>query len=190
MAHAWQERGFFGGHTALDFINAVDDEEKARTLNALPDWPTLIEWCLRSGVLTESEANGFSTLERRLHGDLMDLREDAYAVLSARAAGKESPAAALESLGGWMRDAIDRSTLDPTDLEWRPKDGLGPDVIRVRLGLAFHDLLSRADLTRLKECRRCTGLFLDHGRGRGRQWCRMSACGNRTKVERHRGKAG
>jgi predicted RNA-binding Zn ribbon-like protein len=54
------------------------------------------------------------------------------------------------------------------------------------LVLSLHDLLRRDDLVRLRECRRCTHLFLDHGRGRGRRWCAMARCGNRAKTEAFR----
>jgi predicted RNA-binding Zn ribbon-like protein len=54
------------------------------------------------------------------------------------------------------------------------------------LVLSLHDLLRRDDLVRLRECRRCTHLFLDLGRGRGRRWCAMARCGNRAKTEAFR----
>ncbi|MGH6819514.1 MAG: CGNR zinc finger domain-containing protein [Methylocella sp.] len=41
----------------------------------------------------------------------------------------------------------------------------------------------------MRECGRCTGLFLHHGRGLGRRWCRMNTCGNRAKIERFRSKS-
>jgi predicted RNA-binding Zn ribbon-like protein len=58
------------------------------------------------------------------------------------------------------------------------------------IALAFFDLLQRDDLDRLRECRRCTHLFLDHGRGQGRRWCSMARCGNRAKVETYRARHG
>ncbi|QCI69487.1 hypothetical protein E8M01_29310 [Phreatobacter stygius] len=61
-----------------------------------------------------------------------------------------------------------------------------PDLIRHRLALRLLHLLGGPELPRLRECTRCPWLFLDHGRGRGRSWCRMSTCGNRAKAERYR----
>jgi len=52
--------------------------------------------------------------------------------------------------------------------------------------LSLIDLMQRADLSRLRECKRCTHLFLDHGRGQGRRWCSMARCGNRAKAETFR----
>ena len=62
-----------------------------------------------------------------------------------------------------------------------PLDGLHDHLV-----LALFDLLQGSDLDRLRECPRCTHLFLDHGRGPGRRWCSMARCGNRAKVESFR----
>ena len=122
---------------------------------------------------------------------LIAFREAGYAVLSAVAAGASVPKAARRELEEQMAWALTRSTLATAGhgLHWTASTtALGAAVLRVRLALACLDLLGCRDLQRLKECGRCTGLYLDFGRGRGRRWCRMSTCGNRAKVERHRGK--
>ncbi|MFW5641932.1 MAG: CGNR zinc finger domain-containing protein, partial [Roseicyclus sp.] len=54
------------------------------------------------------------------------------------------------------------------------------------LALSLAALLQSGDLARLRECRRCTRLFLDHGRGPGRRWCSMARCGNRAKAQSFR----
>jgi predicted RNA-binding Zn ribbon-like protein len=45
---------------------------------------------------------------------------------------------------------------------------------------------------RLKACRRdaCRWAFYDHSQAQASVWCSMSICGNRTKVHRHRQRAG
>jgi predicted RNA-binding Zn ribbon-like protein len=119
------------------------------------------------------------------------LREAGYAVLSAVAAGAPVPEAARRELEAGMAWALAQATLSaPGDgLRWiAGLPELGSAVVRVRLALACLDLVGCGELARLRECGRCTGLYLDHGRGRGRRWCRMSTCGNRAKAERYRGK--
>ncbi|WP_189472284.1 CGNR zinc finger domain-containing protein [Litchfieldella qijiaojingensis] len=46
-------------------------------------------------------------------------------------------------------------------------------------------LLYSGRLHRLKECGRCSWLFLDQSKAQRRRWCRTEVCGNRARVERH-----
>jgi len=195
MGHAWQTHPPFGGHRFLDFVNTVDDERKTRARNALPDWPTVLAWNRCAGVIDDDER---AALEATPPGEraaawhaLIAFREAAYAVLSAVAAEAPPPEPARANLEAAAAADLARATLAATadGLRWTaPAEALGAEVVRVRLALAFLDLVGCRDLARLRECGRCTGLYLDHGRGAGRRWCRMSTCGNRAKVERHRRK--
>jgi predicted RNA-binding Zn ribbon-like protein len=54
--------------------------------------------------------------------------------------------------------------------------------------LALVVMDARADGTwaRLKTCRRCRWVVYDHSKNQSSQWCSMSACGGRSKVQAHR----
>jgi predicted RNA-binding Zn ribbon-like protein len=52
--------------------------------------------------------------------------------------------------------------------------------------LSLEDLLRSDELARVRQCKRCTWLFVDRGRGVGRRWCAMRTCGNRAKAEAFR----
>jgi predicted RNA-binding Zn ribbon-like protein len=193
MRHAWQTHTPFGGHRFLDFVNTVDDERKTRARNGLPDWPTVLVWCRWAGVIDDDESAALVATppaEGAAAWDaLIGFREAGYAVLSAVAGGVPPPEPARSAVEAAAATGLARATLAPTSdgLGWTaPAGALGGEVVRVRLALAFLDLVGCRDLARLRECGRCTGLYLDHGRGAGRRWCRMSTCGNRAKVERHR----
>ena len=192
MRHAWQVHAPFGGHRFLDFVNTVDDERKTRSRNALPDWATVVAWSGWAGVLTPEEAAALEPAEAAAEwAALIAFREAGYAVLSAVAARSPVPEAPRRELQATLAWAVARASLAASGdgLEWTVRAfELGPAVVRARLALAGLDLVGCRELARLKECGRCTGLYLDHGRGRGRRWCRMSTCGNRAKAERHRGK--
>jgi predicted RNA-binding Zn ribbon-like protein len=116
---------------------------------------------------------------------LLDLRETAYALLSAMAAGRSPGREEALSLEATMK-----SVLQDAVFGFRGgglKLGPGPlGGLHDRLVLSLFDLLQRPDLGRLCECGRCSHLFLDHGRGPGRRWCAMARCGNRAKAEAFR----
>lgn len=195
--HYWTEHGPFGGHTFLDFINTVDDVEKTRDLNALPDWATLLAWSVAAQLLSAQEAKSLaksanSAEAARELNRLLEFREAAWRELSRMAAGQTADKDDLRKLGETIRWALAHAVLMPREraFRWsaRAKE-LGLQLIRARLALALSELMSAPEIGRLRECGRCTGLFLDHGRGRGRRWCRMTTCGNRAKIERFRNKS-
>src|SRR5438309_43500 len=52
----------------------------------------------------------------------------------------------------------------------------------------YLELLTKGDLTRLRQCQGddCGWIFEDASRNRGRRWCDMRDCGNIAKVRRFR----
>lgn len=191
--HGWQEFGLLGEDPALQFVNTVDDIGKTRFEDGVPDWSTLLAWSSAAGVLTETEV---SVLERahdtpEAEAELRavhDLREATWRVLHAKAAGEEDTDAEAE-VAAVARWAFDRSELrsDARGYEWRAAaTAEDPALLRIRLALIVERFLRSEELARMRECGRCAALFLDHGRGRGRRWCRMATCGNRAKAERFR----
>ncbi|SDG54347.1 CGNR zinc finger domain-containing protein [Roseospirillum parvum] len=197
MAYTWETHGPFGGHVVLDFVNTVDDALKTRELNAIPDWPTFLDWSLRVGLASGEEAAllaglGDAQAQAAELAELWALREALYGDLTGLL--EEVPGRGLSSLGAAARWGLGLAVLAPapsTAPGWQVGvDTAGLATPRARLGVAVEDLLWRGDLARLRQCGRCTGLYLDHGRGAGRRWCRMETCGNRAKAERHRARRG
>ena len=65
-----------------------------------------------------------------------------------------------------------------------------PDSSLWRVSISAADLLTSADLQKLRQCSgdECGWMFLDTSRNRTRRWCDMKDCGNRAKVRRFRRK--
>jgi predicted RNA-binding Zn ribbon-like protein len=192
--HAWQELGLLGEHLALQFVNTVDDPGKTREQSGVPDWPTMVDWAAtasmigpqeRARLLSDTDGSGIADEVASLHV----LREAAWAVLQAHATAQVADRVARDTLADQIRWALTEAELAWDGQAWRWQADLdvrGPAVLRARLALAIEDMLRAPDLARLRECGRCAALFLDHGRGKGRRWCRMETCGNRAKASRHR----
>jgi predicted RNA-binding Zn ribbon-like protein len=166
------------GHPILSFLNTLSDDGKTRNRDSFATGQELLARLRAAGlpVPPAVEAPGAGQLRA-----LRTLREAAYAVLSAMAAGRRPAREESLVLESAIKAAMGDATLaiDGHRAEWRagPLGGLHDTLA---LGLA--DLLRSPDLERLRECRRCTHLFLDHGRGTGRRWCSMARCGNRAKA--------
>lgn len=187
---AARDTAFIGGDPALDFLNTVEDLGKTRERSAIGDWPGLRRWAGAAALFAPEE---LTALDRIAPGDrpealegLHALREAGYATLSALAAKIEPPAAWAE-LEARITAALARASLSRRGdaFGWAAKRG-EPEWPVDAAALALERLLRSAELPRLRECGRCSWLFIDRGRGRGRRWCDMRACGNRAKAEAFR----
>jgi predicted RNA-binding Zn ribbon-like protein len=70
-----------------------------------------------------------------------------------------------------------------TTRRWRSAESL-----LIPIAEAMAELVCDEDFVHIKSCEgpTCTLLFLDRTHGRGRRWCSMAVCGNRTKQAAHR----
>jgi predicted RNA-binding Zn ribbon-like protein len=194
--HAWQKLGLLGEDPALQFVNTVDDTGKSRLESGVPDWPTLLAWAGAAAVVTEAEVAALQPATGTPGADaevkaVHELREASWRLLRAHAAGEQDADAATKVTAA-ARWAFARAELRRGGASFDWTAAMSPTdltLVRVRLALLVERFLRSSELARLRECGRCAALFLDHGRGRGRKWCRMSTCGNRAKADRFRGQS-
>lgn len=187
---SWLEQDLIGGHPALDFLNTVSDVGKTRRETRLATWDDYLAW-LNAAKIAPVEGLADVSEENRpaVLSEIHDLRETAYSVLHVLASGAVADRDALAKLQDVIKRALHHATLYPTDvgLRWTVlRDD--PKAHVHRLALLIEDFLRAEEVCRLRECGRCTWLFIDKGRGRGRRWCDMGTCGNRAKVESFRAK--
>lgn len=168
------------GHPFLDFLNTVSDDGKSRRENSFTN---------AAGLCCTLESAGFPVpLSPLTAGDMdqiLGLRETAYGVLSALAAQRSPAEDTAQALAATLRSVYARAELTMTQGGLHITAG-APDHLYDHLVLSLDGLLRSNEFTRLRECRRCTHLFLDKGRGIGRRWCSMARCGNRAKAENFR----
>ena len=168
------------GHPFLSFLNTVADDGKTRRINRFQNPTVLLRLLGEEGFALPTDA----VTEAQMR-TILSLRETAYAAFSAisagRAPGREDALYLTQALKSVYQDA--ELLIGPGGLSVAP----GPlDRVYEQLVLSMDDLVRSDQFGRLRECRRCTHLFLDKGRGVGRRWCSMSRCGNRAKAESFR----
>lgn len=183
-----------GGQPCLDFVNTAGGGAKARGNERLLTYEALSDWAKLAGLISARATASLHRLAKASPDDAVPglerarrFREALHAVLKALATGGKVPEDCWQAvtsqitqclaLSGLMKDAagFKRSI----DVE---QGGL--DTILLRVGLLANDLLLSDDLRLLKNCDRCSWLYLDRSKGRRRRWCSMRACGNRAKVQR------
>ena len=189
------------GCACLDFVNTVGgrvaDQDVVRR-DKLKDYLDLLTWSRLAGLSTAHEvrrlrhvaerfpAQASATLARAIR-----LREALYRTCKSML-GRSSPD---ESDVDVLRNELSIAEAHKCLLRkgagfiwaWdQPENALDSPLWRVSQSAA--DLLTSADLTKLRQCGgdECGWMFLDASRNRTRRWCDMKDCGNRAKVRRFR----
>ena len=167
------------GHPFLCFLNTVADDGKSRVQDSFADAAEFRAEMQAGGLPFPAEISD-SQMQA-----LLRLRETAYSAFSALAAGQMPGRKDGLALSSALRSVMAEAELQitPPGLKTLPGPLAQPFDLVV---LSMEDLLRSDQFARLRECRRCTHLFLDQGRGVGRRWCSMSRCGNRAKAENFR----
>jgi predicted RNA-binding Zn ribbon-like protein len=193
--YEWSARDFVGGELCLEFTNTVGDHSKTRDLEQLTDWDDLLKWAVAAGALNATEAQELrkiggrdSAAARRSLRSLLQFRNVLFRVLSALAAGHAPVRQDLEGVEIAVRGALRSAQLirQNQTFEWAISQSESPmKTPLARIALSALRLLQGTDLSLLRECQRCTWLFVDRSKSHGRRWCRADACGNRARVARH-----
>jgi len=186
-----------GGHPALDFVNTLDERPLPAPIERLETYADLVRFAELARLISPAQAGHLRKLSapdvvRRAR----KLREELFAVLTARHRRNTIDPAALRGITAAIRDAHAARTLLPVSGHAIARfDWASPHVPLVPLhacALAIEDLLTGADAALVRKCGAadCAVYFIDRSKGRRRHWCSMQNCGNREKQRRWRADAG
>jgi len=186
----WEAAHFIGGHPALDLANTVfhraepvADNELLKTVG------DVTAWCRSVGLVLQEDAE---RLAERAGDDFVEavrrVRENAWRVFSALAAGEAPPPKAL---GALLRSAGLASSAELVAFQDAQLGNLSgrweePEAVPAALALLALEALFILPKDRIRSCPRCGWLFVDRSKGGRRRWCSMITCGNREKARRHR----
>ncbi|MEW6212395.1 MAG: ABATE domain-containing protein [Acidobacteriota bacterium] len=196
-----------GGRLCLDFVNTVGgrrlDQSRRRAFEVavlgekLNDYEDLVRWSRHAGAITESETGRLIREGKRRKDEASEvlsraigLRESLYRLFKTIITG-ETKTSDLEMLNDELSKARSSERLAPSEegFVWeRTSEKNDLDLMLRSVALSAAELLTTADLSRLRECggESCGWLFEDTSRNRSRQWCVMQTCGNLAKVRRFR----
>jgi predicted RNA-binding Zn ribbon-like protein len=192
-----------GGRLCLDFVNSIG----ARRISAsgqltirdekLNSYEDLVAWAHHAGALGLPEAEwALREAELRPHEaakvliDAMRLREALYRILKpvlGRQRPEDRDLAILNEELEIARNA-ERLKIARDEILWDWKSNHALDKVLWMISLSAAELLTRDDLSRLRQCGGddCGWIFLDTTRNRSRHWCDIRDCGNRDHVRRFR----
>jgi predicted RNA-binding Zn ribbon-like protein len=197
-----RELPIVGGHLALDFANTVDDPDGPGRYDHAGSYPELVAWSVRVGVLQPDQAEALLTAAqehprarsaalKRAHlvrDILIEILTEVAASDGQSASIKDStPVAQWAELRPFVADAMAHAQLtwkgSGYQLTWADTKRL--DAILWPVVWAANDLMTSAQLARVKRCAGCPWLFLDQSKNSSRRWCAMNDCGTHEKIRRY-----
>lgn len=176
---------FIGGHPVLDFLNTVEDQSKSRLISRIADWPSFLDWANASPIFSETQIIALKGIDEIEATNLLEqihkIRESQYAMITCFLSNQENHVIS-KTIEAGIKTAIHNASLvrNETGYKWEICMDSPNWIINIFF-LSMEHFLRSPNIKKLRECGRCTWLFLDTGRGRGRRWCKMSTCGNREK---------
>jgi predicted RNA-binding Zn ribbon-like protein len=162
-----------------EFVNTRDIEERT---DELEDATAASEWLRSKGLSDGHEALGEEDRER-----LVAVREALRAMLLANNAAEPQTSAALDVLNEGSEEASLSLRFEPQGAELVSAGG-GVNAALAELLAIVHASMRDGTWERLKACpaEDCHWAFYDRSRNRSATWCKMGACGNRSKARAFR----
>lgn len=189
MGEAAYHLRFDAGRTSLDLVGTVRERLSSRPIDRLGDAGRLREWLATTGLVPDDQV---AVVDGAWLVEFVALRELLHRVVHAELADGAEPADLfrLNRIAAVAPPAV-RLRRDQDGTLTRRLAG-PPRVAAICSALARDaiDLLAGPDRALLRECEgdTCDLVYLDTSRGRRRRWCASTACGNRQRVARHRGR--
>jgi predicted RNA-binding Zn ribbon-like protein len=195
---------FIADALGLDLLNSVSSTSRGRVVDHLKDGPSLSSWLTQAGLdpgatLTERWRTTAPQELDRVAAEVRRLREWFRQFVRSHMGRCLSAAdlaelvqlnAILEAQGKYHRIVAVDAARAPLEMKtftlWS-----SPDSLLVAIAEAVAQVVCEVDFTRIRACDGpgCSLLFVDHSRGPGRRWCRMTVCGNRSKQASWRGRS-
>jgi predicted RNA-binding Zn ribbon-like protein len=181
---------FVGNLPCLDFVNTEVMSGGGRK-DLLDDYAAVVEWLGEAGLVSAGEARAAAERWAGTDGGRRALDEARRLRSALRAAAEAgSGDAAVDAVNAALARAH-RTTEVRREGDrfvradrWRFDEAA--DVL-APIAESARDLLCDGDFSLVRKCRNpgCILYFYDTTKNHARAWCRMSACGNRTKVAAH-----
>ncbi len=181
-----------GGVLCLDFANTLYGHSEI-IHEYLYDYRDLVLWSHLAGILSPTNAQVLLSKWRQAPGEsravfhqAIQAREMIFRIFANLAHAQSPDEKDLVHLHqAWKKDQAHSQLIRKETgftMDW--KDGDAIDSMLWRITRSAVELLTSAELKRVKQCGRCDWLFVDRSRNQRRRWCSMSACGNRVKMAR------
>lgn len=189
---------FIGRQVCLDFVNTVGGIRGGLAQETLTSYGDLVAWGLQARLLSEEKAYLLLQAERDAAEEAAavlerayTLREALYRIFTALVQDAAPATDDLDALNRGLEQGMAGARLIATDDGFAWTWGSNAQALDQMLGPLARSaatLLTSKERNRLRQCASptCGWLFLDSTKNHRRQWCSMTGCGNKARVQRHR----
>lgn len=191
----WNAGNFVGGALCLDFANTQGGWDKTRDRERLASYEVAVDWACAAGAISQDEGKRLRTMARQRRAEaarqleeLRLFRECLYRIFSTLAGNHEADSEDDECLRAAVAEAVVNARLARRSdgCDWSINtDKAGLRTLQSRIALDAQRLLLSSEVPHVRECERCSWLFVDRSKNKRRRWCKAETCGNRTRVSRH-----
>lgn len=191
----WAPGNFVGGAICLDFVNTQGGQDKTRDLERLATFQDAIDWARLTKTISSEEGRALEAAAlkapekaARCLEQLQAFRECLYRLFAALAIDQaprpddegDMRRAVAAAIGIARLERHEGGCVWTIDVE---KAGLC--TLLGRITLDAQRLMLGSELPFVRECDRCSWLFVDRTKNKRRRWCNTETCGNRTRAARH-----
>lgn len=186
-----------GGAPCLDFVNSGFDREKGVVTERLHSYEDLLTLAERLdipdsvylGTLKNKAAMSKKDAELALTF-ARDCRLKLYSLFASLAQGQAAKLGktALTNLDQLFAEAHSHRLLSVSGDDLKFSFQPSPGDLRApiwQLLLSAYDLLREGNLQYIKQCPRCSWVFIDQTKNHRKKWCSMESCGNAQKTKRY-----
>jgi predicted RNA-binding Zn ribbon-like protein len=177
-----------GNRLCIDFANTA--VSSGGPLESWDDFQLFISESSRRSEADWRVANGYGGGTEEAFALALRLRGAIGGLLAALAEGQQVPADHIDVINEVLALRRGAERLDHHEHGWHlhfAADEVGAAAALVPIARSAAELLAEGAAAPVRRCAdpRCGLMFYDTSRTRRRRWCRMSACGNRSKVARY-----
>jgi len=185
-----------GSHPALDLVNTLDERPSDTPIERLPTYRDLVQFAVLAGLIERRTAGRLLRLGARSGSQIAKrvrkLREHLHNILAAANSGRRARQSDLDALSAAIQAAhaaqllVASASPGLASRRWSPSPSA--EIPLHACALAIERLLVEEERNRIRKCEAsdCDAYYLDTSKGRRRQWCSMTGCGNREKQRRRR----
>jgi predicted RNA-binding Zn ribbon-like protein len=181
-----------GGALALDFCNTTTGRGTDKFVEHLFDYEDLLRWSVHAALVSPADVTRLAETPAhaaaKAFARAMATRALLNGIFDRLAAGRPADSEALAELASRYAESWRGAVLAPgrTEFHWHLETTGRPDALLDAIVQSAVDVLTRADLSRLRQCPgvACGWVFLDETKNANRVWCEMAVCGTRAKLRK------
>ena len=184
-----------GGSYCFDFANTVHSRRDEDTYDYLNTYEDVIDWSERVNLLPKDrlqKLREYAAADKKEAiqklKEIIEKRELLYVILSSIIQNKNIDETKIGEFNKFLSESLSHLRLRINKqniiIEWQ-QDKIDLTEPLWAVYKDAYDIITTAQLDRIKECKACGWVFIDKSKNNSRTWCNMQTCGSIDKAKRY-----